>query len=74
MVTNDVLFNIGDKVRWIRAVAAPEYRNAIGMIVAVFPDERHSLAFSTYDVHFPFGTWTLYGTQIEAVEVAGAPF
>jgi hypothetical protein len=61
-----VFFRIGQKVRWVRAVSVPEYRNVVGMIVAVVPDGGHSPEFSMYDVQFPFGTRTLYGTQIEA--------
>jgi hypothetical protein len=68
VVANERLFTIGERVRWVRAVSGPEYRNVIGMVVAVIPDDRNSRQFSMYDVQFSFGLRTLYGTQIEAVE------
>ena len=67
-VANDRLFDSGQKVRWVRAVSVPEYRSVVGMVVTVIPDDRHSREFSMYDVQFPFGMRTLYGTQIEAAD------
>jgi len=60
------VFRVGDNVRWVRAVSAPEYRNIVGIVIAVIPDEHNSPDFSMYEVQFSFGTRTLYGTQIEA--------
>jgi len=56
---------IGNSVRWVRAVASPEYRNAIGTVTAIIPNDNGLDDFTMYDIHFPFGLHTLYGTQIE---------
>jgi hypothetical protein len=61
-----VRFKRGDCVRWIRAVSYPEYKNAVGTILAVIPNDASLDAFTMYDVEFEFGTFTLYGTQIDA--------
>ena len=68
-MANEV-FHVGDHVRWVRAVASPECRNAIGVILAIVPDDRNSREFSIYEVRFTFGTRTLYGTQIECVSIS----
>lgn len=60
--------NVGDKVRWVRAVLGSQYSNAVGVVVLVIPDDRHSREFSMYEVQFSFGLRTLYGTQIEAAD------
>jgi hypothetical protein len=62
-------FTKGDRVRWVRAVALPENRNAVGVIVAVIPNDTNVDDFTMYDITFPFGTLTLYGTQIEPADL-----
>ena len=63
---NDNHFNIGDRVRWVRATGAPELKNAVGIITAVFPSDADIEDFAMYDVSFSSQNHTLYGTQIEA--------
>jgi hypothetical protein len=37
-----------------------------GKVIAVIPSDSGLADFAMYDVRFDFGTFTLYGTQIEA--------
>jgi hypothetical protein len=55
-------FNIGDRVRWVRAVGDPQQKNAVGIIIAVITSEQ---GVTMYDVKFDFGRFALYSTQIE---------
>jgi hypothetical protein len=59
-------FKVGDQVRWVRAVSLPQYKNAVGTVELIIPDDTDIEDFTRYDIKFPFGTHTLYGTQIEA--------
>ena len=63
-------FNVGSRVRWVRALTLPEYKNAVGTVEFVIPDLNVE-EFTTYDIRFPFGTRTLYSTQIEDAQTAG---
>jgi len=58
-------FKVGDNVRWTKAVASSEYKNAVGTVESVIPNDTGVEEFTLYDVKFPFGTRTLYATQIE---------
>jgi len=57
--------NIGSKVRWVHALNIPENQNAVGIVLAVIPNDDDLDDFTMYDIQFPFGNFTLYGTQIE---------
>ena len=59
------VFKVADKVRWVRAVSSPESKDALGVVTNVIPNETGVEEFAMYDVEFSFGTFTLYGTQIE---------
>jgi len=59
-------FNVGDSVRWVRALSYPEYKNSVGIVQAVIPNDNNLPGFTMYDVEFQFGLATLYGTQLEA--------
>jgi len=61
-----IRFKRSDRVRWVRALSHPEYENAVGTVLDVIPNDASLDAFTMYDVEFQFGTFTLYGTQIEA--------
>lgn len=65
---NERLFNQGEQVRWVRAVSSPKYKNAVGAIIAVIPDDNNSPEFTIYDVQFSFGLMTLHGTQLDTWE------
>jgi len=56
---------VGDHVRWTKAVISPEYKNAVGTVEVVIPNDTGVEELTIYDIKFPFGTRTLYGTQIE---------
>jgi hypothetical protein len=58
-------FNVGDHVRWTKAVLSPEYRNAVGTVESINPNDTGVEELTLYDIKFPFGTRTLYSTQIE---------
>jgi hypothetical protein len=58
-------FRIGDRVCWTRAVADPNKVHIPGTVIDVIPGDSALDAFTMYDVKFEFGTFTLYGTQIE---------
>ena len=58
-------YKIGSEVRWVHAVASPEKQNAVGIVLAVFPNDTDLDEFTMYDVEFSFGMFMLYGTQIE---------
>ena len=58
-------FKVGDRVLWTRALSEPIKERIIGTIVAVIPSRVPS--FTMYDVEFEFGTFALYGTQIEGI-------
>jgi hypothetical protein len=60
------MFKAGDKVRWVRALNYPEYKNAVGLVVGIMPSDAPVEDFNVYDVEFPFGRFALYGTQLEA--------
>ena len=64
---NHGFFRPGERVRWVRAVT-PDHYGLVGTILAVIPNDHNDPMFSMYEVQFSFGTATLYGTQIEAVE------
>jgi len=59
-------FAVGAQVRWVRAMFAPEYKNAVGTVELVIPSDANAEEFDMYAVKFPFGTRYVYGTQIEA--------
>jgi len=52
-------------VCWTRAVADPNKVHIPGTVIDVIPGDSALDAFTMYDVKFEFGTFTLYGTQIE---------
>ena len=59
------LFQVGDSVVWVKAVAdnRPEI---VGIVLAVVPSDSEIDEFALYDVAFIFGTFTLHGTQLKA--------
>jgi hypothetical protein len=57
-------FKVGDQVRWTKAVSSPEYKNAVGTVELINPNDTGVEELTLYDIKFPFGTRTLYGTQI----------
>jgi hypothetical protein len=57
-------FNVEDKVRWVRAVGRPEYKDVVGTVLDVIPSDTNLEKFNMYHVEFDFGRFTLYGTQI----------
>jgi hypothetical protein len=59
------LLKIGDNVSWCRALSAPSRNSAIGTITAVINSDSGLHEFAMYDIKFTFGTFTLYGTQIQ---------
>jgi hypothetical protein len=59
-------FQIGDQVRWVRAVPSPELQNAIGTITAVILTDHNIEEFTMYDVTFHGRQFTVYATQIDA--------
>jgi hypothetical protein len=61
-----IRFKVGDSVRWVKAVASPEFKNAVGIVELVIPSNTDGPKFDIYNIEFEFGTRTLYGTQIEA--------
>ena len=61
-------FKIGDRVRWIRAVSLPEFQDAVGIVESVLPNDTNFDEFNMYDISFPFGKHTLYGTQITTAD------
>jgi hypothetical protein len=58
-------FKVGDHVRWTKALSSSEYKNAVGTVEAVIPNDTGVEEFTLYDIKFAFGIRTLYGTQIE---------
>jgi hypothetical protein len=42
-----------------------ESKDALGVVTNVLPNETGVEEFAMYDVKFSFGTFTLYGTQLE---------
>ena len=58
-------FGVGDHVRWTRAVNDPNKVHVPGVVRAIIPSDFGLDEFTMYDVEFEFGTFTLYGTQIE---------
>lgn len=60
-----VLFKVGDRVRWRHAVRDSYAKNALGIITSLIPNETGVDEFTLYEIKFDFGTFTLYGTQIE---------
>jgi hypothetical protein len=58
------VFLVGDKVRWVSAVSVPEYKNAVGVVESVIPNDTQVDEFTMYEIEFKFGPRTLYGTQI----------
>ena len=65
-ISRKVRYNIGDRVCWARPVADPIKITIAGVVLAVIPSDSGLDDFTMYDVQFEFGTFTLYGTQIEA--------
>jgi hypothetical protein len=59
------LFQVGDHVRWVNAVSSLEYKNAVGTVEFMIPNDTGVEEFTMYDIQFEFGTRTLYGTQLE---------
>jgi hypothetical protein len=59
-------FLVGDSVRWVHAVPSPEFKNAVGVVEFVNPNDTNVDELTLYDIRFPFGTQTLYGTQLES--------
>jgi len=59
------VFKVDDRVRWVRAVSSPETKDAIGIVTFVIPNDTGVEDFAMYDIKFSFGTFTLYGAQIE---------
>ena len=62
-----MLFVVGDRVRWRHAVPESNARNALGIVTTVIPNETGVDEFTLYEIKFDFGTFTLYGAQIEVV-------
>lgn len=60
-----ILFKVGDRVRWRHAVHESNAKNALGVITSVIPNETGVDEFTLYEIKFDFGTFTLYGAQIE---------
>jgi hypothetical protein len=60
-----MLFKVGDKVRWQRAVHELKAKDALGTITAVIPNETSVDELTLYEIKFDFGAFTLYGAQIE---------
>jgi hypothetical protein len=58
---------VGSEFRWVREVTYPENRNAVGIVLAVIPNDATLDDFTMYDIEFSFGNFSLCGTQIEAV-------
>jgi len=61
------MFKVGDYVRWAAAESESRYKNCVGTITAVIPNDKNLDAFAMYDVRFDFGDRTLYGTQLAGV-------
>jgi len=58
-------FKVGDQVRWTKALVSSEYKNAVGTVEVVIPNDTGVEELTLYEIKFAFGTHTLYGTQIE---------
>jgi len=58
-------FQIGDRVRWVRALKDLSKVHIPGVVLSVIPSDFGLEAFTMYDVQFDFGPCTVYGTQIE---------
>jgi hypothetical protein len=58
-------FKVGDRVRWRNAIRESTARNALGTITAVLPNETGVDDFTLYEITFDFGTFIIYGAQIE---------
>jgi len=58
-------YKVGDRVRWTRAVARSQFKDAEGLVTAVVDNDTGVEALTLYDVTFDFGTFTLYGGQLE---------
>ena len=65
------VFKVGDYVVWIEG-QDPLGGSAVGKIVAVIPSDTGTAEFNLYDVEFPFGKRTLYGTQLTLTESASS--
>ena len=61
-------FQRGDRVRWVMAVTGPGYKDAVGTVedVQLHGVRQFGENFALYIVRFEFGSFPLYGTQIEA--------
>ena len=68
-----MLFVVGDRIRWQHAVPESNAKNALGIITAVIPNETGVDEFTLYEIEFGFGTFTLYGPQIEIVPQSMIP-
>ena len=62
-------FAVGDRVRWSRVNPDLGQPDIVGTIRTIIPHKRGLPALTMYQVEFDFGTFTLYGTQIEATIV-----
>jgi hypothetical protein len=63
----NVRFDIGDEVRWVQATPASKARGMSGVILDVIPSISRLDELTMYEIQFQFGTFRLYGTQIEPV-------
>lgn len=63
-----VAFKPGDRVCW-KGIRDPTHNHIPGTILKVIP-KGAGAAFALYEVEFEFGTFTLYGTQLESVREA----
>ena len=62
------VFKVGDYVAWTEGEGPGG--SAVGKIVAIIPSDTGTPEFNLYDVEFPFGKRTLYGTQLTLKESA----
>ena len=56
-------------MRWTRAVAKPQFKDAQGLVTGVLANDTHVDELTMYDVTFEFGSFTLYGTQLESATI-----
>lgn len=63
-----VPFTIGDRVRWVHAVSDSQWMGAVGVIIAIIPNDTGVEELTLYDVKFEFGLCTLYATQIQPAD------
>lgn len=61
-------FKPGDRVCWVNGVFDPAQRNVPGTVLEVLEDEVDVAEFTLYKIEFPFGTFTVYGAQLESAQ------